>query len=66
MLTPGGRLVCRVDLRDCGHLADESRWTACLMYSEFLWNAMTWFRPSYVNRLRFSQWQKMFQDAGLV
>ena len=64
VLAPGGRFVCRVDLRDHYHLADESRWLACLKYPEFLWNAMTWFRSSYVNRLRFSQWQRMFQDTG--
>jgi SAM-dependent methyltransferase len=66
VLTPDGRLICRVDLRDHYHLADESRWLACLMYPKCLWDAMTWFRSSYVNRLRFSQWQKVFQDAGFT
>jgi hypothetical protein len=66
VLAPGGALVCRMDLRDHYHLADETRWLACLAYPAFLWNAMTWFRSSYVNRLRLSQWETAFKQAGFA
>lgn len=65
VLRPGGLLVCRVDLRDHYHLQDPCRWLECLKYPRRLWNAMTWNRSSYVNRLRYSQWQEMFGHVGL-
>ncbi len=66
VLAPAGRLVCRVDLRDHYHLDDESHWLNCLMYSPKFWNAMTYFRSSYVNRLRFSQWLALFRETGFA
>lgn len=64
VLAPGGTLVCRVDLRDHYHLADERHWLNCLSYPSWLWIAMTSNRSSYVNRLRVSQWRELFGRAG--
>ena len=66
VLAAGGTLICRADLRDHYHLADPARWLACRRYSRFLWNAMTWYRSSHVNRLVFSQWRAAFDRAGLA
>ncbi len=60
----GGRLLCRVDLRDHYRLADQGRWLDCLEYSPALWRAMTSNRSSYVNRLRLSEWMKLFAESG--
>jgi ubiquinone/menaquinone biosynthesis C-methylase UbiE len=66
VLAPGGAMVCRVDLRDHYHLADEQHWLNCLAYPLCVWNAMTWYRSAYVNRLRLSQWQGVFREAGFT
>lgn len=36
----------------------------CLKYPEWLWNAMTWHRSNYVNRLRAGRWHVLFGEAG--
>ncbi len=64
VLVPGGTLACRVDLRDPYHLHDESLWVDCLRHGRLKWNAMKWNRASYVNRLRFSEWARLFQEEG--
>jgi SAM-dependent methyltransferase len=64
VLVPGGTLACRVDLRDPYHLQDESLWVDCLKHSRLEWNAMKWNRASYVNRLRISEWARLFQEEG--
>jgi SAM-dependent methyltransferase len=66
VLKPEGLFICRVDLRDHYHLEEESNWLDCMRYSERLWRAMTWHRSSYVNRLRYSAWFRLFQEAGFA
>jgi SAM-dependent methyltransferase len=66
VLAPGGMLVSRVDLRDHYHLGEETRWLECRRYGGRLWNAMTWNRSSYVNRLLFSEWKKLFAEGGFT
>lgn len=63
-LRASGTLITRVDLRDHYHLADEERWLSCLRYSTSTWRAMTWFRSSFVNRLRYSEWRELFRQTG--
>ena len=38
----------------------------CIRYPEWLWKLMRWNRSSYVNRLRKSEWKRLFHEAGLV
>ena len=64
VLVPGGILACRVDLRDPYHLKDERLWVDCLKHRQRAWNAMKWNRASYVNRLRSSEWTKLFKEEG--
>jgi ubiquinone/menaquinone biosynthesis C-methylase UbiE len=66
VLAPGGSAFARVDLRDHYYLATEERWLTCMAFSTRLWNAMTWYRSSFVNRLRLSEWDRLFAEAGLV
>ncbi len=65
VLKPGGRLVCRVDLRDHYHMAEPGREYQCLKTPAWLWRLMTWNRGSYVNRLRCPAWIALFETAGL-
>ena len=65
VLAPGGRLVCRVDLRDHYHMFEPGRQFHCLRHPAWLWRLMTWNRGSYVNRLRCPAWLALFDVAGL-
>ena len=65
VLRPGGRLVCRVDLRDHYHMFDAGRQYECLKYSAALWRLMAWNRSSYVNRLRLSEWRRLLAQVAL-
>lgn len=65
VLAPGGRLVCRVDLRDHYHMFEPGREFHCLRHPAWLWRLMTWNRGSYVNRLRCPAWLALFDVAGL-
>ncbi len=65
VLVPGGLLICRVDLRDHYHMFEPGRQYECLAYSEAVWRLMTWNRGSYVNRLRFSEWQRLLSETDL-
>ena len=64
VLRTGGRLVARIDLRDHYFIHDEERWLDCLKYSDRLWHLMTSNRTSFVNRLRCSDWESLFQTIG--
>ena len=64
VLRPGGKLVCRVDLRDHYHMFVRGRQYDCLRHSARLWRWIAWNRSSYVNRLRLSEWQRLIGDAG--
>lgn len=65
VLRPGGRLVCRVDLRDHYHMFDAGQQYDCWKHSDRMWRLMAWNRSSYVNRLRLSEWRTVFSNAGL-
>jgi SAM-dependent methyltransferase len=70
VLRPGGRMVAHVDLGDHSHYGREARSPLelfdCLRYSSWLWTLMKWNRSSYVNRLRKSEWKRLFEEAGFV
>jgi SAM-dependent methyltransferase len=70
VLRPGGCLVALIDLGDhsfYGHAAaGHDKLFDCLRYPEWLWNLMRWNRSSYVNRLRRSDWLRLFTQAGFV
>ena len=64
VLRPGGRLICRVDLRDHYHMFVTGRQYDCLRHSPRLWRWMAWNRSSYVNRLRLSEWKQLLANSG--
>ena len=70
VLRPGGMLVSLIDLGDHSFYGMETRhpdkMVHCLRYPEWLWNLMRWYRSSYVNRLRQSEWQAIFKQTGFV
>jgi ubiquinone/menaquinone biosynthesis C-methylase UbiE len=70
ILRPGGRLVSVIDLGDHSFYGKNTSYPDrvfhCLRYSEWLWNLMRWNRSSYVNRLRQSDWVRLFTEAGFV
>jgi len=64
VLRRGGRMFHRVDVRihyhEAGkHSADDLR------YSDLLWKAMTWNRSAFTNRLRYSEWLRLFESNPL-
>lgn len=61
-LSPQGIAIFSVDLRD--HY-DFSRPFWFYQYPQWLWRLMTCDRMRYTNRLRSSDYQKIFADAGL-
>ena len=64
VLKRGGVIICSIDLRD--HLFDLESPDIfdCLRYSREQWNAMTWHRSLYVNRMRASDWIQLHIEAG--
>jgi SAM-dependent methyltransferase len=69
ILKPNGLVIARVDLRDHYHLVsgpwkERVEWLDCLRYPAWVWRAMKWYRAAYVNRLRYSDWLRVFADAG--
>ena len=70
ILRPGGKLVSAIDLGDHSSYGEKiaypDRLFHCLQYPEWLWNLMRWNRSSYVNRLRQSDWMRLFAEAGFV
>lgn len=70
ILRPGGRLVALIDLGDHSFYgagaASPTGLFDCLRYPEWLWNLMRWNRSTYVNRLRRSDWRRLFAQAGFV
>jgi ubiquinone/menaquinone biosynthesis C-methylase UbiE len=63
VLRPGGTMVCRVDVRD-HYQSDERKFSDNLRYPTWLWNAMTWNRSAFTNRLRYSEWLRLFDTIG--
>jgi ubiquinone/menaquinone biosynthesis C-methylase UbiE len=70
ILRPGGKLVSVIDLGDHSYYGKNKpypdRVFDCLRYPEWLWNLMRWNRSSYVNRLRQSDWMRLFTETGFV
>ena len=70
ILRPGGVLVSVIDLGDHSFYGKNKTYPDrvfdCLQYPEWLWNLMRWNRSSYVNRLRQSDWLRLFNEAGFV
>lgn len=67
VLAPGGELVCTIDLRDHFHiLSGEDRWNDFLRYSDITWWLMTSNRGAYTNRLRLSDWRRIFDSTGFA
>jgi SAM-dependent methyltransferase len=70
ILRPGGCLVALIDLGDHSFYgpveSGPDKLFDCLRYPEWLWNLMKWNRSSYVNRLRRSDWLRLFAQAGFV
>lgn len=70
ILRPGGCLVALIDLGDHSFYgkatACPDKVFDCLRYPEWLWNLMRWNRSSYVNRLRQSDWIRLFTQTGFV
>jgi SAM-dependent methyltransferase len=70
LLRPGGCLVAHIDLGDHSYYgrpeAPSLRAFECLRYPTWLWRLMKWNRSSYVNRLRKSDWKRLFEEAGFV
>jgi len=63
VLRRGGTMICGIDLKDHYHAAPEDA-ANHLRYSDWLWKAMKWNRSAYTNRVRASQWERLFTDCG--
>lgn len=57
----GGIGIHEIDFRD--HFVKQKP-LRLLRYPEWLWNIMSWNRPGYTNRLRFSDYLSLFKLAG--
>ena len=70
VLREGGGLIAVIDLGDHTYYGRASsqplKLFECLKYPEWLWNLMKWNRSSYVNRLRKSEWMRLFVEAGFA
>jgi SAM-dependent methyltransferase len=70
LLRPGGWMVARIDLGDHSYYGRKPPSPLhvfhCLRYPEWLWTLMKWNRSSYVNRLRKSEWKRLFGEAGFL
>jgi len=70
VLRAGGSMVAFIDMGDHTYYKRQPlqplKLFDCIRYPEWLWNLMKWNRSSYVNRLRKSEWKRLFHEAGLV
>jgi SAM-dependent methyltransferase len=70
LLRPGGWMVTHIDMGDHTYYGRQPsqplRVFECLRYPRWLWTLMKWNRSSYVNRLRKSEWKRLFVEAGFV
>jgi ubiquinone/menaquinone biosynthesis C-methylase UbiE len=67
VLKPGGISVHVIDLQDHFFFGVENpRIFNCLRYSNRVWKAMTFNRSTFVNRLRYSDWIALFEEAGFA
>jgi SAM-dependent methyltransferase len=63
VLRPGGVFVSSIDLRDHFH-SDRHLHAEHLRYPTWLWNAMTWNRSVFTNRLRWNDWRQLLEGQG--
>jgi SAM-dependent methyltransferase len=54
------------DLRDHLNINDEKKWFDMHKYNKTIWNLQMSNRSSYVNRLLFSEWIKIFENSGFT
>lgn len=70
LLRPGGWMVAHIDMGDHTYYgrrpSQPLRAFECLRYPRWLWTLMKCNRSSYVNRLRKSEWKRLFEEAGFV
>lgn len=70
VLRPGGCMVAHIDLGDHSFYGRKPPSPVhlfhCLRYPGWLWILMRWNRSSYVNRLRKSEWKRLFDEAGFA
>jgi 2-polyprenyl-3-methyl-5-hydroxy-6-metoxy-1,4-benzoquinol methylase len=70
LLRPGGTLVAHIDLGDHTYYGCQRPRPLhafhCLRYPAWLWRLMRWNRSSYVNRLRKSEWKRLFEAVGFL
>jgi len=68
VLKPGAFALHIIDLRDHLHINGDHQvngdWLDALRYPEWLHIAMTSNRRAYINRLRASDWRKLFANQG--
>jgi SAM-dependent methyltransferase len=65
VLKAGGIGIHLIDLQDHFFIGgDNPNIFNCLRYSDAVWNAMTYNRSTYVNRLRYSDWIQLFESTG--
>jgi ubiquinone/menaquinone biosynthesis C-methylase UbiE len=67
ILRKGGVAVHLIDMGDhmyYGEKGNPDRIFDCMRYSEFIWNAMSINRSTFVNRLRPSEWVDMHKQTG--
>lgn len=59
-----GLIFLSWDFRDHLHLDNEENWFDMHKYSKIVWDLQMSNRSSYVNRLIFKDWIKIFESAG--
>jgi len=65
LLRPGGLQIADIDFVDHYQKRhDPTSMYNMLRYPERLWNLMTSNRSSYTNRLRYTDWQRLFDEVG--
>ncbi len=65
LLRPGGLAIHRIDLGDhFSYGVNEDLLFNCLRYPKWLWEAMTFNRSAYINRVRYSEWIDLHKGAG--
>lgn len=64
-LKPGGVFIASIDLLDhYGDRRDPEAMFGFFRYTERMWRWMTSNRSSYCNRLRASNWRRLFAERG--
>lgn len=61
LISKSGLVFISWDLRDHLHLNSEANWFDMHKYSNFAWSIQMSHRSSYVNRLQYNDWLKIFK-----